>query len=223
MKWLDNKYSRHAVIYGALSPPCPPTPRPPRFPAWHLSLRVDFLLMPGRADAAMDAGMLSRPTDASHDAPIKTISPGYKKCCKEAMSHGIQGAGAAPGSDTLLTPRHRGTQECCNDLSSLSDGLQSTQCMTISYNNPGPVMKILFTERPHIIQQGERIFQLGRTITWSRMLHWGNKWSLSCFNLCPILRWDLLRSVVSVIVLFPLSLTMDVFLGISTLVYNIHI
>ena len=118
--------------------------------------------MPGRADAAMDAGMLSRPTDASHDAPIKTISPGYKKCCKEAMSHGIQGAGAAPGSDTLLTPRHRGPQECCNDLSSLSDGLQSTQCMTISYNNPGPVMKILFTERPHIIQQGERIFQLGR-------------------------------------------------------------
>ena len=47
MKWLDNKYSRHAVIYGALSPPCPPTPRPPGFPAWHLSLRVDFLLMPG--------------------------------------------------------------------------------------------------------------------------------------------------------------------------------
>lgn len=160
MKWLDNKYSRHAVIYGAL----PVAPGPPGFPAWHLSLPVDFLLMPGKADAAMDAGMLSWPTDASHPpfAPIKTISPGYKKYCKEAMSHGIQGAGAAPGSDTLLTPRQWGPQECCNDLSSLSDGLQSTQCMTISYNNPGPVMKILFTERPHIMQQGERIFQLGR-------------------------------------------------------------
>ena len=171
--------------------------------------------------------MLSWLRDASHPPfePIKTISPGHKKYCKEAMSHGIPWvAEPAPGIDTLLTLRHQESpQECCNDLSSLSDGLQSTQCMTISYNNPGPVMKILFTERPHIMQQGERIFQLGRTITWSRMLHWGNKWSLSCFNLCPILRWDLLRSVVSVIVLFPLSLTMDVFLGISTLVYNIHI
>ena len=33
--------------------------------------------------------------------------------------------------------------------------------MTISDNNPGPVMKILFTQRPHIMQQAERIFQLG--------------------------------------------------------------
>ena len=77
------------------------------------------------------------------------------------MSHGSSEE-PAPGIDTLLTLRHQESpQECCNDLSPLSDGLQSTQCMTISYNNPGPVMKILFTQRPNIMQRGERIFQLG--------------------------------------------------------------
>ena len=120
--------------------------------------------------------MLSWLRDASHPPfePIKTISPGYKKYCKEAMSHGIPWvAEPAPGIDTLLTLRHQESpQECCNDLSSLSDGLQSTQCMTISYNNPGPVMKILFTQRPHNMQQGERIFQLGRAeIKWLCPLH----------------------------------------------------
>ena len=86
MKWLDNKCPRHAVIYGALS-------SGPH--SWHLSLpHVDFLLR------QMLPGMLSWRTDASHPPStiwaqhrIKTISlPGYKKYCKEAMSHGIRGA-----------------------------------------------------------------------------------------------------------------------------------
>ena len=140
--------------------------------AWHLSSVVDFLLMQSWCWSmdCDDSGMLPWHTDASHPPfePIKTISPGYKKYCKEAMSHGIPWvAEPAPGIDTLLTLRHQESpQECCNDLSSLSDGLQSTQCMTISYNNPGPWWTFYSHRRPHNMQQGERIFQLGREIKW---------------------------------------------------------
>ena len=162
MKWLDNKYSRHAVIYGA-----------PSLPSWgpQVSLLTFVTACWLSADAELMLGMpgCSRGPQMHH---IHHLSPSQlsARATKNNVRKRCLMASKEPRPPlAVIHYWHRdwGPQECRNDLSSLSDGLQSTQCMTISYNNPGPVMKILFTQRPHNMQQGERIFQLGRAeIKW---------------------------------------------------------
>ena len=174
MKWLDNKYSRHAVIYGALSPPWPSlAPGPP-------GPRLTFVTACWLSADARPATLLWLP-GCSRGPQMHHIHHLLPSKLSARATKNIVRKRCLTASKELKQPLavihywHRdteGPQECCNDPSSLSDGLQSTQCMTISYNNPGPVMKILFTERPHIMQQGERIFQLGRgEIKWLWPLH----------------------------------------------------